>query len=299
MGCWSGVCIFDYSAFTQIVIPAMQSGEEHPIVRDVIARLNTRFQSSSYPEYRFQGLQKVVATCDARMESCSLGKYFRVLNGDFAQKNTYKSETDDYWTYEDFTRLFEWLLNCHTITHFYVFGKKPSSLVDLFPAHVFGNRNPHVNSPYSDYLCNFSEPYRYLPEELVVDGILYDLVEALDWGIEYWKQESTGPSGIGGWLNPDDTELLWLALQDLPTNQQAPSPPEGFIFHRLHEKCYSNAEYVWHWEQIDVFRSVVQMAVNLKCGLLWGRDLEVFYECNSSTMFGRMKNKPIDLRGQL
>ena len=40
MGYWMGLCILDYSAFTQTVIPALQAGETHPIVRHTIDLIN-------------------------------------------------------------------------------------------------------------------------------------------------------------------------------------------------------------------------------------------------------------------
>ena len=88
-------------------------------------------------------------------------------------------------------------------------------------------------------------------------------------------------------------ELLLISMQDLPVQTEAPYPPDSPTFQQLYKDCGSRELYERHWNKLDTFRRIVKMAVDLKYGLLWGRDLGLFY---GSTLFHNCENIPVDLR---
>ena len=71
MGYWMGLCIFDYSAFTKTVIPALQTGETHPLVKQTIELLNTSYGNFQSSTCDFKGLAQVIAAFDPYTVSCS------------------------------------------------------------------------------------------------------------------------------------------------------------------------------------------------------------------------------------
>ncbi len=69
MGAWGGLCIFDYASYTQRVVPAFRSGEQHPLIQQTLAL----WQHEHPPRSTFQGLAQLATYCDALMTTCSLG----------------------------------------------------------------------------------------------------------------------------------------------------------------------------------------------------------------------------------
>jgi hypothetical protein len=290
MGYWMGLCVFDYSTFTQTVIPALRVGETHPLVQRTIELLNAsnlHFSfGSPYSPLRFQGLEKVVAACDPNMLSCSLGNDFHVYKGAIVEKNLIV-KGDEYWSHEDFVDLFKWIVSRHVITHFYVFGKQPYDL-DFFFCQ------DRTNSIESDR--ESIDPNRaMIPQQLgfpLIPPLLLDSLNGWRENYGYWQSDE----GICGWLNPEETELLLFSIKDLPVRECAPYPPDSPIFARLYEECYENKdEYERHWKKLNIFRNIVQMAVELKQGLLWGRDLGLFY---GFVRFDENEVEPIDLENK-
>jgi hypothetical protein len=92
MGFWNGLCIFDYSTFTQLVIPSLQAGEENPIVRQTIKKLN----NNPFTNREFKGLAQVISTCEADMTTCTLGKNFHINNGKLMLKPIPREIVGDY-----------------------------------------------------------------------------------------------------------------------------------------------------------------------------------------------------------
>jgi hypothetical protein len=260
MGYWMGLCIFDYSTFTQTVIPALRVGETHPLVQRTIELL-------PYSHSKFQGLEKVVASCDPNMLSCPLGNDFYVYNGEIVAKNLI-TKGDEYWSHEDFVELFGCIISRHAITHFYVFGKEPYDL-DSF----FCQDNASIIESDRESI----DPNRArIPEQIgfpLIPPILLDSLNGWRENYGYWQFDG----GICGWLNPEETELLLFSIKDLPVQESALYPPDGPIFNRLYEEYCSRDRYEIHWKKLNIFRKIVQMAVDLNHGLIWGRDLDLFY----------------------
>jgi hypothetical protein len=287
MGYWMGLCIFDYSTFTQTLIPALQVGETHPLVQRTIELLNVsnlHFSfGESYSLLKFQGLEKVVAACDPNMLSCSLGNDFYVYKGEIVEKDLI-AKGSKYWFHEDFVELFQWIVSRHAITHFYVFGKEPYDL-DSFFCQDNASTIELDREPIDPNRARVPEQIRFP----LIPPILLDSLNGWRENYGYWQFDG----GICGWLNPEETELLLFSIKDLPVRECAPYPPDSPIFTRLYEECYENRdEYERHWKKLNIFRNIVQMAVDLKHGLIWGRDLGLFY---SDIIFHKDDVKPIDL----
>jgi hypothetical protein len=274
MGVWTGLCIFDYAAFTQTVIPALQAGETHPIVQHTIELINIDNVLDSYPTPQFQGLQQVVSACDPNMISCSLGREFHIYNGEIVETKNIV-EGDDYWNYWKFVKLFEDLVARHTITHYYVFGRYPDNFDELF--------------------CN------YVSNERNLDPTLWTLLDLLDrsdkHNYSYWAHGSGGyGEGIRGWLDPEETELLLATLEDFSVRYRDTYLINSPTSEQFSEEYYSQREeYEMRWGEINIFRNIIQMAVELKQGLLWGRDLGLFY---NFVRFDENEVEPIDLENK-
>jgi hypothetical protein len=173
----------------------------------------------------------------------------------------------------------------HAITHFYVFGKYPYDLDDFFPQDVFGRCSSRRI---------FESDRIIFPEELGIDRALHTFIASLDNDENYWIRYG---EGIRGWLNPEETELFLITLEDLPACQQAPYPPDSDFFQRLYESQSSDRhEYETHWKNIERVRSMTRMAVQLGHGLLWGRDLRLFYHDDDDRLFDEHEVRPLDLR---
>jgi hypothetical protein len=273
MGVWTGLCIFDYAAFTKTVIPALQAGETHPIVRHTIDLINIDNVLDSDPTLQFQGLQQVISACDPKMISCSLGRGFHVCNGEIVKKEDITKD-DDYWSYKDFVELFETLVTRHAITRYYVFGRYPNNFDELFCNYVSSDRN--------------------------LDPTLWKLLDLLDrWddNYNYWGHGSGGyGEGIRGWLDPEETELLLVTLEDFSVRYRDTYLLNSPTSEQFSEEYYSQREeYEMRWGKINIFRNIVQIAVALNQGLLWGRDLSLFYD---SIRFDESEVEPIDLENK-
>jgi hypothetical protein len=263
MGVWTGLCIFDYAAFTKTVIPALQAGETHPIVRHAIDLINIDNVLDSDPTRQFQGLQQVVSACDPKMISCSLDKGFHVCNGEIVKKEDITKD-DDHWSYEDFVELFETLVTRHAITRYYVFGRYPNNFDELFCNYVSSDRN--------------------------LDPTLWTLLDLLDKNYSYWAHGGGGyGEGIRGWLDPEETKLLLGTLDDFSVRYRDTYLPSSSTSEQFPE------EYERRWLKINIFKNIVQIAVELKQGLLWGKDLNLFYD---SIRFGENEVEPIDLENK-
>jgi hypothetical protein len=288
MGVWTGLCIFDYSAFTQTVIPALQSGENHPLVWRTIELLNisnSRFDTpgDDTQALDFRGLDRAISMCDSDAISCSLGKNFRIHNGEIIAPNEVKIARDDYWNYEDFVDLFEWVVSRHAISHFYVFGKYPRFFEELFGRSEWS----------SSYREEFDSNQDVLGLLLEFERLIYPLLDSLDRNGSYWAHGNGGyGEGIRGWLDPEDTKTLLGIIDTFLFCNRDPVLPELSNFQQLYREYYEDYLHEKHWHKLEVFKKIVTMAVELDRGLLWGRDLGLFYDDIS---FDEYEKKPIDL----
>jgi hypothetical protein len=279
MGTHPELCIFDHATFTKVIIPALQVGESHPLIRSAIDKMNSyRSRYDSSHEVKFLGLKQVVAACDPSMTSCLLGRDFCVWNGKITKEKDIRPETDgywrpeigDYWRYENFITLFEYLVMHHTVSSCYQFDRYTSYPGSLFSQYAFGY---HETLSQTHHDCSqygaFSGPDRYMyPQELGVDELLHPLLNSLG-----HKSHLYFDYGITGWLDSEETELLLITLEDLPANEHAPYPPDSMVFQQLYREHGLNLDkYRYHWESIYDFREIIRSAVELGHGSLWRSD---------------------------
>ena len=245
MGAWGGLCVFDYASYTQQVVPAFQSGEQHPLIQQTLAL----WQQEHPPRSTFQGLAQLAICCDPLMTTCSLGHRFSFCDGVLMPHAQGGSGCADRWGYEEAADLFERVLTGHTISHYAVLGLSFTAVRQLFPA------------------------------ELELDDTTQALLHLLDDRCRYWALGTGGyGEGIQGWLDPEEAELLALGLAPFSSATQTPSN-EVTQLRRLFEYCVdSGSEYTRHLAHITQFMTTLQQAIALRRGVLWGRDLRLFYQ---------------------
>ncbi len=84
--------------------------------------------------------------------------------------------------------------------------------------------------------------------------------------------------GHQGWLDPDEAELLAIGLAAF-SSATPTSPSEMTLLRRLFEYCVdSGSEYTQHLAHIKQFMTMLEQAIALRRGVLWGRDLRLFYQ---------------------
>jgi hypothetical protein len=241
MGAWGGLCIFDHTRYVELVVPALRAGENDPHVQHALTlmqRIHPRRMRRS-----FQGLAQLAPYYDPLLTTCSLGRSFFVCDGVVAMQPDRAQQCADSWIYEDVADLFECLVTRHTISHYTVLGLSFTSVEQLFPA------------------------------VLDIDTTTQSLLDLLDQRARYWAA-STGGYGEGfqGWLDPAETALLARGLAAF-----GPGAALGALHPLLDYWSDAESEYAWHRRRIAQFIMTLQQAVTLGRGLLWGRDLRVFY----------------------
>src|SRR5262245_47982897 len=142
MGAWGGLCIFDYSRYTQVVLPAFHYGEHHPVIEQTIT-LEQRHHPQ-HPGRAFGGLAHLVAACDPLMTTCDLGRVFSVCDGVVSTSPSQNSPCTDRWGYEDVADLFERVLTRYTITHYTILGLAFTAVWHLFPAELGLDEHTHM-----------------------------------------------------------------------------------------------------------------------------------------------------------
>jgi hypothetical protein len=258
MGAWGGLCVFDYARYIQEVVPAFQSGEQHPLIQNTLA-LKQR-EHPQRPISAFQGLAQLGAYCDPLMTTCSLGRAFSVCDGGLIATPQSGQPCADRWGYEDVADLFERVLTRYTITHYTILGLTFTAVRQVFP-----------------------------PE---LDDVTRSLIDALDDRCHYWAPGTGGyGEGIRGWLDPEETELLELELAAF--SSAAPAWPPARI-QRLFVACYeSEEEYARHMGRITQFMTILGRARAVGHGVLWGRDLRLFYK--DGGLFSAEEPRPMEL----
>ena len=263
MGAWGGLCAFDYARYTQEVVPAFQSGEQHPLIQRTLA-LKQRAQPRR-PVSAFHGLAQLSAHCDPLMTTCSLGRAFSVCDGSLIASPRPAQPCGDNWDYEDVADLFERVLTRCAITH------------------------------YTNLGLAFTAVWQLFPPELELDDVTRSLIDALDDRCNYWAPGTGGyGEGIRGWLDPEETELLALGLAAYSSPAHAMPGGGPARIQPLFEVCYeSEAEYERHMTRITQFTTILQRARIGGHGVLWGRDLRLFYHDND--LFGDDEPRPVEL----
>jgi hypothetical protein len=263
MGAWGGLCIFDYSRFTQAVLPAFQSGELHPFIQQTL--LLKQHEHPQHPGSAFRGLADLVAACDSMMTTCSLGRAFAVCDGVFTVSRPQNQPCADRWDYEDVAALFERVLTRYTVTHYTILGLAFTAVRQLFPV------------------------------ELDLDDRTQTLIDLLDNRCQYWAAGIGGyGEGIRGWLDPNETEQLLLGLAAFASSMDAQSGSDPPPIQPLFEHCgESTPEYATHLRRITQFMMILQQACACGHGVLWGRDLRLFY--TPDRLFTAEETRPLEL----
>jgi hypothetical protein len=263
MGAWGGLCVFDYSRYTQAVVPAFQTGELHPFIQQTL-RLK-QHHHPQHPGSAFGGLAHLVAACDPMMSTCSLGRTFYVCDGVFSTSRSQHQPCSDRWGYEEVADLFERVLTRYTITHYTILGLSFTAVRQLFPS------------------------------ELGLDDHTQTLIELLDNRCEYWAAGTGGyGEGVRGWLDPNETERLLLGLAAVASPTDALLGSDRLHIQPLFVYCgESKEEYARHMRRLRQFMTILQQARVLGHGVLWGRDLRLFYSTDG--LFTAEEIRPIEL----
>jgi hypothetical protein len=263
MGAWGGLCVFDYSRFTQAILPAFHSGELHPLILQTL--ILKQHEYPQLPSSAFRGLADLVAACDPTMTTCSLGRAFYVCDGRFMESRPQKQRCADQWGYEDAADLFERVLTRYTITHYTNLGLAFTAVRQIFPA------------------------------ELNLDDRTQTLIDLLDNRCQYWAAGTGGyGEGIRGWLEPNEAECLLLGLAAFATFKGAQSGSDPPHIQLLLEYCGdSTEEYTQHMRRITQFMTILEQARACGHGVLWARDLRLFY--SPSSLFTTEEARPLEL----
>jgi hypothetical protein len=263
MGAWGGLCIFDYSRYTQAVLPAFRTGESHPLIQQTLwLKQHERPQT---PGQSFRGLAQLVAACDPMMTTCALGRVFSVCDGIISASQPRNHDCVDHWGYEDAADLFERVLTRYTITHYTILGLAFTAVWHLFPP------------------------------ELGLDQRTQMLVELLDNRCQYWAAGTGGyGEGIRGWLDPNEAEQLLLGLATFASLEDAPPGSDLPRIEPLFAYCGEDkGEYARHMRRLRQFMAILQQARTRGQGVLWGRDLSLFY--SAGALFTSEETRPLEL----
>jgi hypothetical protein len=210
-------------------------------------------------------LEQLVAACDPLMTTCDFGRAFSVCDGIISVSRSLDHSCADRWDYEDVADLFERVLTRYTITHYTILGLAFAAVRQLFPA------------------------------ELGLDELTYELIEQLDNRCEYWAAGTGGyGEGIRGWLDPRETGDLYLGLAAFASLGDAQSESDSPRIEPLFLYCgESEGEYAQHMRRIRQFMMLLQQARLLGLGVLWGRDLRLFYSADA--LFTAEEIRPVEL----
>jgi hypothetical protein len=263
MGAWGGLCVFDYSRYTQAVVPAFQTGELHPLIQQAL--LLKQHHHPQHPGSAFRGLAQLTAACDPLMTSCSLGRAFWVCDGVVSTSRSQHQPCSDRWGYEEVADLFERVLTRSSITHYTILGLAFTAVRQLFPS------------------------------ELGLDERTHTLIELLDNRCEYWAAGTGGyGEGMRGWLDPNETERLLLGVAAIVPPTDALVERERPRIQPLFVYCDESAEeYARHLRRLRQFLTLLHQARAEGHGVLWGRDLGLFY--GTGGLFTAEEMRPVEL----
>lgn len=247
MGVWGGVCAFDEQRFRDVVIPALRAGHEHPVVTGALQRMYAHGRG-------------MIDDGDplGEPEPCRFEGLAAVV-----------AQIDESFATCDLGRDFRVVGGTLTEP-----GRRPGEpgwgyweLVELVEwvvtgeaVRAWGHLGLRAPSPWSIFpsllLRHDSRPE---PDSEVFR--VQQLLARLDTHSGYWVHGGGGfGEGISGWLNAPQTHEL------------APLLPR----HDPDADRQSQRESFW---------TVVDWAVERDLGLLWGRDLELFYSDEPAAMF--------------
>jgi hypothetical protein len=113
----------------------------------------------------------------------------------------------------------------------------------------------------------FQSLEQLFPDTLAQDALTHELLELLNSRSRYWAHGTGGyGEGIHGWLDRDETALLADGL--------APAALDALLAHWSGDSVAAE----WHARCISRFAGALGEAVTSDHGVLWGRDLPIFYE---------------------
>lgn len=239
MGVWGGACSFDEQRFREIVVPALRAGPGHPLVARTLERLWADGRAlEEYPD-------SLITPPDFLGSPCRFDGLEMVM-----------AHVDEAFTTSDLGRDF-WIVDGVLAE-----PDRPGwgywDLVELVEWMITREALP----AWGLLGLRGGWPWEVFdrvpwPERRIEPGSessrLEQLFARLDTRTGYWVHGGGGyAEGICGWLNTTQTHELATLLPR------------------------SSAESKKKWEQ-DRFWTVLEWSVERGLGLLWGRDLHLFY----------------------
>lgn len=183
MGAWGGLAIFNYDKFLTEIIPALKSGEDHPLVKSEIEKINSQDRNLSRSP-KFQNLETIINTFNDELNITSIGNEFVFSEGKIIEKiENFDFQNSNYWDYWDLVRLVELIITRNCIEYVTNFGLK------------------------NNCLNLFSE---------IKDNVGMELINVLSTKGNYWRHSGGGWSeGIHGWLDKEETKLFSLVVDEI------------------------------------------------------------------------------------
>lgn len=174
MGALSNIVAFDYENYIQKVVPALNTGENAPLIQGEISLQNANRTFGKIAN--FENLQQVIKLFNSDLATCKHGKLFAVTKDSIIEtERKFDKPEEAIWTYEDLTELFEPMVLRHCAKYFLSVGKI-----------------------YSFGILIKSEDKR-----------TQELINKWDKGSKVWCHGKGGfAEGISGWLNNSEVKEL-------------------------------------------------------------------------------------------
>ncbi len=243
MGVWGGICAFDEQRFREVVAPALRTGQEHPMIAGSLELLWA------------QGL----GLANAAGEVDLVDQPFPPCRYEGLAAVT--AHIDDTFTTCDLGRDF-WVVDGMLTGpdepqdklrwDYWALADLVEWVITREALRAWAHLGLGGGSPWRVFDYHVPDP-----DEQTEPGSewskLQDLLVCLDTGSGYWVHGSGGfGEGICGWLNSAQTCELATLL---------PRPVTGSSDERVQER-------IW---------TVLEWSIDRGLGLLWGRDLRLFY----------------------
>ncbi len=247
MGVLAGICAFDEQRFRDVVLPALRSGNSHPMIAGAIESLWARglglavdynkfavdYTKFDNPQpCRYDGLDTVMAHVDEAFTACDLAREFWVVEGVLTGPD--EPQDQPRWGYDELVDLVECVITREAIPAWGHLGRTYT------PSAVFDYRVP---GPDKDTESG--------SERAKLQNLLVRL-DTISW---YWIYGGGYSEGVCGWLTAEQTCELATLL---------PRPDENSA-NKLSQHC------VW---------TILEWSIDRGLGVLWGRELRLFHEPN-------------------
>ena len=245
MGAIGGICLFDHERFQREIVPALLAGPDSPLVAESAAGLSCRRKRA--------------------VDLSPLASIATALTADLRSWRGHPPWPDHGW--DDVQEIFQSLVTAHCVLGFSVGGLRIRDLgTDVFDAEWSEGAD-------GGYRCGDRSPHAWQPMAL-------EALDLLDSGSTIWAPGDGGyGEGIRGWLDRDDTEELTLALPELIGPDRRPKLDDAV------RRDFTDTYRSWNEHEVERrlgrltwFAGMLARALERGCGLLWGRDLDLFYD---------------------